>query len=581
MVDDTLYIYGGQAKLSAGQKNNTWNKYLLSLSLRADWSTSSPPLQGLAVPDGPPAVANGYLWHNSDRLFLYGGLFSDVEPQGVPPKFALWQYDISASAWAESDWSVAGDSDSNVIERAAEGAGVTVPGRSLGFYFGGHLDYKTTYGWSIETPRVYLKSLLRFDMDRLEFTNITRHGLEKAGVPERADGVLIFVRPPSIPFTLSRRSLTSPKVPWGKEGILLAIGGGTATTFSQMNVVDVFDLASGRWTKQATSGSTPQYRVNACAVVASAADGSSHNVYLFGGQNLVPFGQQKQYDDMYILTVPAFSWIRVDMRGQAVPPPRAGHTCDIVGSQLVVVGGYTGTELSCDSPGLYIFDASALSWATEFSASAAGQQQRATYKVPAAVIDVVGGNADGGATVTKPLQPADKDSPMLTATPGDYKYTDTRAPTNLPPPDPSHGGGGGGQNVGAIAGAAVGGIVGLVLLLLAGALWFHRNRRPLWPSASSIAPDRVEDGPGIIYDNGSGGVAGDGGGVAGYGGGAAGYGGGAAGYGGGAAGYGGGAAGYGGGAAGYGGGSAGRAELDAGGGGGKAGHTELDAAWPR
>lgn len=89
--------------------------------------------------------------------------------------------------------SVASDSGSSTIQRAAEGAGLSVPGRSLGFYFGGHLDGYTVEGWSQSTPRVYLKSLLEFDLEKKQFRNVTAHGLEKAGVPERADGVLVFV----------------------------------------------------------------------------------------------------------------------------------------------------------------------------------------------------------------------------------------------------------------------------------------------------------------------------------------------------------------------------------------------------
>lgn len=39
-----------------------------------------------------------------------------------------------------------------------------------------------------------------------------------------------------------------------------------------MNVIDVYDIAKSTWYKQSTSGSVPKYRVNACAVVAAAAE---------------------------------------------------------------------------------------------------------------------------------------------------------------------------------------------------------------------------------------------------------------------------------------------------------------------
>ncbi|KAF8538422.1 hypothetical protein BDD12DRAFT_741343 [Trichophaea hybrida] len=488
VVGGTVYIYGGQAKTQASQKTNTWNNNFLTLSVSEDWSTSSPKLTGLPIPNGPPPVANGYLWHNNDKLFLYGGLFSDVNPVTAPPAFALWEYNIASGNWNKDDTSVSSDSGSSEIQRAAEGAGVSVPGRSLGFYFGGHLDGYTTQGWSQSIPRVYLKSLLEFDMDKKQFRNITKNGLEKAGVPERADGVLVFV-------------------PWGNEGILLAIGGGTNETFSQMNVIDVYDLGTQKWTKQSTDGPTPKYRVNPCAVVASAPDGSSHNVYFFGGQNLVPYAQQLQYDDMYILTVPAFTWIQVDMKDQAVPPARAGHTCDIVGSQMIVIGGYTGQELSCDAPGFYVFDASNLQWTTSYSAEAGGfgsnngKGGANTYRVPQAVINVVGGSGDGGAKVTKPMKQADPDSPIITAGATNYKYTtylprptiavstapDGTVTTSTVTPNPNAINKG--PNIGAIVGGVVGGIVFMVLILLGGAFWLYKRKiRELRASSGRLPP---------------------------------------------------------------------------------------------
>src|SRR5438034_2148007 len=139
-----------------------------------------------------------------------------------------------------------------------------------------------------------------------------------------------------------------------------------------MNIIDVYDIATSTWYKQATSGTTPEIRVNPCAVAASAADGSSTQVYLYGGQNLIPYGNQIQYDDMWILTIPSFTWIKVDTNNQAVPPARAGHSCDIWNSQIVVTGGYVGQDLSCDSPGIYVFDASELKWKNKYVALGGG-----------------------------------------------------------------------------------------------------------------------------------------------------------------------------------------------------------------
>ena len=46
----------------------------------------------------------------------------------------------------------------------------------------------------------------------------------------------------------------------------------TDTAQAQMNVIDIYDIANSTWYKQSTSGETPKYRVNPCAVVAAAAE---------------------------------------------------------------------------------------------------------------------------------------------------------------------------------------------------------------------------------------------------------------------------------------------------------------------
>ena len=52
-----------------------------------------------------------------------------------------------------------------------------------------------------------------------------------------------------------------------------------------MNNVDVYDIATSSWYKQATSGRMPDIRVNPCAVVAAAQDGTSYNIYMWVSQN--------------------------------------------------------------------------------------------------------------------------------------------------------------------------------------------------------------------------------------------------------------------------------------------------------
>ena len=206
------------------------------MSLTNPFQIASPTLETLPQPSGPPAVANGYLWNSLSSLYLYGGLFSD-SPVTSPVPFGLWEYDIPSSNWIEHNnpLSSAGNNsepDGVPIQRAAEGAGLSVPQLGRGWYFGGHLDGYTTPGWSQSIARVYLKSLLEYTFpgytnDGIQslsggkkassdgaWRNITEGGAQdSAGFPERADGVLVYI--PG----------------WGDDGIIVGLAGGTNQSF--------------------------------------------------------------------------------------------------------------------------------------------------------------------------------------------------------------------------------------------------------------------------------------------------------------------------------------------------------------
>ena len=208
----------------------------ITLDLTKSWKIASPSISGLPQPSGPPAVADGYLWNSYDSLFLYGGEFSE-NPSTSPLPVSTWQYDIKSAKWTEfpNPQTSAGnfsDGGGAPVQRAAEGAGLSVPELGRSWYFGGHQDMYTTAGWTNQVKRRYLRSLLEFThpgyansgVSSLGLTNaapeggvyrnITDGGIQaEAGFTERADGVLVYI--PG----------------WGEEGILLGLAGGTDSTF--------------------------------------------------------------------------------------------------------------------------------------------------------------------------------------------------------------------------------------------------------------------------------------------------------------------------------------------------------------
>ncbi|OJD36978.1 kelch repeat protein [Diplodia corticola] len=550
IVNGTLYIYGGRATTDADQSSNTWNNDFLTMDLTESWQISSPSFTGLPQPSGPPSVSLAYLWNSRTSLFLYGGEFQDGNSGNTPDyptAFSLWEYDIPSSSWSQhkdpkTSAGTNAEASNEAVQRAAEGAGANVASLGRGFYFGGHLDTWTTEDWSSSIARIYLKSMVEYTfpgssnngVDSLGddksagsdgvWRNITEGGLqETSGFPERADGILVYV--PG----------------FGDEGILLGLAGGTNSTFTQMNIIDIYDIATSTWFKQPTSGTSPKIRVNPCAVVAAAADGSSYNMYMFGGQDLGD--DQTQYDDMWILTIPSFTWIKVDQGSQSVPPARAGHTCNIWDGQMIVVGGYVGDQLSCDSPGVYVFNTSSLTWGTQFTALSGSSAQDASgagvfaegsnpfsqqlaqrgansssglegsygYTVPEDVISAVGGDTVGGATVTAPVQTVTA-GPMATGKPITYTVTNgdgsTTTTTSVVGAG-SNSGSSGGTNVGAIVGGVLAGVFFVIAAYLAFCAWVYRRQLLLYKNHVAMAqahaadPARAQEKTGFVMPPGA------------------------------------------------------------------------------
>jgi hypothetical protein len=273
-----------------------------------------------------------------------------------------------------------------------------------------------------------------------------------------------------------------------------------------MNVIDIYDIASTTWYKQATSGPSPPIRVDPCAVVFAAPDASSFNVYLYGGQNLQPYRGQTQYSDMWILTVPSFTWIQVSLDGQSQPPARAGHTCHAWNGQMVVVGGYVGTQISCDSPGIYVFNASSLQWQNNYAAlsGADSQNEQATqdssgaglsgsygYQVPGAVQSVIGGGSSGSATATTPAVGQATDGPIATGRPPTFTITQsgstivetahsTSTATSVVSPSASSPSSSSSTNIGVIIAAAIAGVLAVLATYLAFCTWLYRRQLALY-----------------------------------------------------------------------------------------------------
>jgi hypothetical protein len=228
---------------------------------------------------------------------------------------------------------------------------------------------------------------------------------------------------------------------------------------------------------------------------------------------------------MWILSVPSFSWIEVEQGTDkaSIPPPRAGHLCQVWDAQMIVLGGYN-TDLGCDAPGIYVFNMSSLSWSDQFTAVTgknalqgfnandkestgnplaqqinqrgfgvgAGIEGSYGYAVPEAVRSVIGGEAVGGATLTAPVQTPTQ-GPLATGKPQTYTMTgpDGATITNVINGNPQGSSRDSGPNIGAIIAGVIAGVFFIIAAYFAFCAWIYRRQVQIWKSHAAIVQTRA------------------------------------------------------------------------------------------
>lgn len=195
---------------------------------------------------------------------------------------------------------------------------------------------------------------------------------------------------------------------------------------------------------------------------------------------------------MYILTIPSFTWIGpISQSGSPAPYARAGHTCNLRDGQIVLVGGFNTTVTTCDSPGIYVFNASSLQWGSSFTALSTGDDADRDpgntvlsnsygYTVPDEVVSVIGGSPSGSATVTTPAVSA-TGGPFATGQPPVYTITASGSGATATITSGAGGGAGAGglgnnNEAGLIAAVVVACLAGLSAGYLGYCAWLYRRQ---------------------------------------------------------------------------------------------------------
>lgn len=119
-----------------------------------------------------------------------------------------------------------------------------------------------------------------------------------------------------------------------------------------MSQIELYDIQAEFWYTQNATGEIPEMRSKFCAGAVAAPDSSSYNIYIYGGKG---FGENLTgFDDVYVLSIPSFKWIKLYPPLNTVGRPHYDLTCSIVrNGQMIVIGGIFPLEPdagSCDAP---------------------------------------------------------------------------------------------------------------------------------------------------------------------------------------------------------------------------------------
>ncbi|KAJ6016977.1 hypothetical protein N7451_000356 [Penicillium sp. IBT 35674x] len=414
VIRDTIYIDGGYLwykqiysdNCTGDESNGSFDGSVYTFNLSSSFNTSSNfsdvlSLKSIAGTGSniDPTFIDGVMFANDGEFCLYGGAAlpttnNEDASEDTVLGYEAFQYDGTIKQnWGPRFWT--DDLPDNVTTYITNGAGESAPSENLGFYFSGmHVPGWGAISYPPYEANTTADTLITVNMTVMEsetWVNDTlpsyiqgRANAELVWVPVSESGVLVAIGGVVEPAG-TFESLTSTQKALSEE---------VSPTF--METVSVYDIDTKTWYLQNTTGDTPPQLTEFCSVLASAEDGSSHNIYIYGGYNGLNANANPS-DDVYILSLPSFKWVKA--YNGTNTHGRNGHRCIAVyPNQMLAIGGYRIDTAHCLEGGVIVnFNLNNLSFQDAYDPS-----QWSDYKVPDLLIAQIGGDSSGGATTTAP-----------------------------------------------------------------------------------------------------------------------------------------------------------------------------------
>nr|KAJ3423240.1 Host cell factor 2 [Polyrhizophydium stewartii] len=175
------------------------------------------------------------------------------------------------------------------------------------------------------TPRpknIPVAQLYRFDIQSRAFSPLVP--LQKRSLPSpRLGATATFVPPGSGPFA-------EPSI---------YVHGGLAGSHMPLSEFNVFNLVHQRWYSCEPRGTPPVGRESHSAVYWPGSETASRRIVFYGGFSGVKEDEFQRLDDVVYYNIDTHTWSRPHVRG-FVPPGRSLHSSIVLGSKMIVFGGW-------------------------------------------------------------------------------------------------------------------------------------------------------------------------------------------------------------------------------------------------
>lgn len=292
------------------------------------------------------------------------GLTSVLLGNVFPPSAQATRFDQGISPNQATD---------GVSDNITSGVYASAPDQGLGFYFGGMVSAnRTAMTWSSsdnapDHPTIASTTFTKVDMTTPNDAKFQTMAWPNGTTP-RSQGGLVWL-------------------PFGKKGVLLAIGGveipgdlflidppRVTKNSTFMTDILIYDIDADRWYTQSTleTGEKPSQLASFCTAVVPTQDKKSYEIVAYGGYDgTYASSQPGVRDDIWVLSVPAFQWTKVVPAQTGSTHGRQGSVCFAPNpTTMITVGGNGALGGSLKSDTLIdVLDLNTFKWTGKYNSS--------------------------------------------------------------------------------------------------------------------------------------------------------------------------------------------------------------------